>query len=181
MAALAGLTFLLGGARSGKSDLAVRMASSWAGPVTFVATAEAGDADMADRIDRHRAERPDSWATVEDPLFSAEALAAIDAPGDHDPLVILDCLTLLASNLLLGDRADPEANLEALARACAQRSAPTIVISNEVGLGVVPASELGRTYRDLLGRVNRVFTAEADSALFVIAGATVPLDPWTSS
>jgi adenosyl cobinamide kinase/adenosyl cobinamide phosphate guanylyltransferase len=168
------LTFLLGGARSGKSRLAVRMATGWAGPVVFLATAEARDADMAERVERHRRERPVEWETLEAPLDLADALAR--APGEA--FVIVDCLTLWVSNLLeAGRSADTveQAAREAAARA-AGREAPTVVVSNEVGLGIVPETALGRAFRDVLGLVNAAFADAAEPTYLVVAGRVLALD-----
>jgi adenosyl cobinamide kinase/adenosyl cobinamide phosphate guanylyltransferase len=170
------LVLLAGGARSGKSDLAVRLGRRWAGPVTVVATAEAGDADMAARIERHRGQRPAAWATVEEPVALADALAR---PPDG-ALVLVDCLTLWVANLLgrgLGE-ADVLAAGERAAAAAAARAAPVVVVTNEVGLGVVPATPAGREFRDALGRVNRAFAGRADEAWLVVAGRALPLAPW---
>ncbi len=172
----AGLTVLIGGARSGKSALAVELGRAHPGPVRFVATAQALDDDMARRIERHRAERP-AWETVEAPLDLVAALHT--APPDH--LVIVDCLTLWVSNLLLAD-AD-ETTIAALAQAAAgvaaARISPTVAITNEVGLGIVPANELARRYQDVLGRVNQCWTAAATRSLLLVAGRALPLtDPW---
>jgi len=171
-----GATLLIGGARSGKSDLAVRLGATWPGDVSFVATAEALDDDMSDRIERHQNERPGQWALVEAPLFDAEALRSIDA--EH--LVIVDCLTMLTTNLRLADKPHSEsaivATMAELATAAADRDAPTLLISNEVGLGVHPETELGRHYRDLHGRVNRTIAYRVKHALFVVAGRALRLD-----
>jgi adenosylcobinamide kinase / adenosylcobinamide-phosphate guanylyltransferase len=164
------LTFLLGGARSGKSSLATRIALDWSGPVTMIATAEARDEEMAERIRLHREERPDGWTTIEEPVALDAALTGV-APGDA---VVLDCLSLWVANLLeRGEDVDLH-NERALAVA-KPRTAPTIVVSNEVGLGVVPATELGRRYRDLLGRVNAQWAAAADDAALVVAGRLLRL------
>ncbi len=168
------LTFLLGGARSGKSRLAVRMATGWAGPVVFLATAEARDADIAERIERHRQERPAEWETLEAPLDLTDALSA--APGEA--FVVVDCLTLWVSNMLeAGRSADlvEEAAREAAAVA-AGRAAPTVVVSNEVGLGIVPGRAVGRAFRDVLGVVNAAFAAEAEPAYLVVAGRVLGLE-----
>ena len=173
---MAGLTLLIGGARSGKSDLAVQVGRRHDGPVTFIATAQRFDDDMGQRIERHRAERP-AWPTVEAPVELRRALA--DVPEDH--LVIIDCLTLWVSNMMLEEwtaDAIDECSV-ATAAVAAGRPAPTIVVTNEVGLGIHPANELGRQYRDLLGRVNRTWAEVAQTSLFLIAGRAVPLhDPW---
>jgi adenosyl cobinamide kinase/adenosyl cobinamide phosphate guanylyltransferase len=173
------LTLLLGGARSGKSALAARLAGRWAGPVTMVVTGQARDAEMAERIRRHRARRPAHWATVEEPLELEGALARAPADG----FVVLDCLTLWVSNLMeqgLAD-ADVERRARAAAAAAAARAAPTVTVSNEVGAGIVPAAPLARRYRDLLGQVNTVWAAAADQTLLMVAGRALPLlDPLTA-
>jgi adenosylcobinamide kinase / adenosylcobinamide-phosphate guanylyltransferase len=167
------LTVLLGGARSGKSRLAVELASAFAAPVTFLATGEARDGEMADRIRRHRGERPEEWATVEEPYALAAALGGVD-PGRT---VVLDCLTLWVANALeRGDGAgDVLRAAEESARVAAERHDATIAVTNEVGLGVVPATPLGRAYRDLLGSVNRVWVDSSERALLVVAGRALPL------
>ena len=172
-------TFLVGGARSGKSSLAVRLASAFDGPVVVVATAEARDEDMADRIRAHREARPAGWETVEAPLG---LLAAIDGVRE-DAFVVLDCLTLWVSNALEEGATGNEVEGEArkLASALAGRAAPSVVVSNEVGLGIVPANELARRYRDLLGRVNTAFAAEAARSFLVVAGRGLPLEEATPS
>jgi adenosyl cobinamide kinase/adenosyl cobinamide phosphate guanylyltransferase len=168
------LVVLLGGARAGKSALAVELAREWDGPVAYIATAEAGDDEMARRIARHRDERPAEWSTIEEPVALREALRRVDA-GTY---VIVDCLTLWVANLL--ERGvDVLAEAEATANVAGERAAPTVVITNEVGLGVVPATPLGRDYRDVLGAVNAAFVARADDAAFVVAGRALPLlDGW---
>jgi adenosyl cobinamide kinase/adenosyl cobinamide phosphate guanylyltransferase len=144
-----GVTLLLGGARSGKSDLAVRLAGAWGGPVTFVATASPdGDDDLSARIARHRTERP-PWPTVE-------------APRD---LAVVDGL----------DEDGANAVADELLAALRSRHTPSLVVTNEVGMGVHPSSPLGREYRDVLGRVNRRLGEGADRALLVAAGRVLPL------
>lgn len=168
-----GLTVLLGGARSGKSALALRRAAASGAPVVFVATAEAGDEEMARRIDRHRAERDPGWTTVEAPLDLAGALATTPPAA----CAIVDCISLWVANLLqqgLGEAELVEWAEEAIALATG-RPGPTIAVSNEVGMGVVPEYELGRRYRDVLGRVNAAWAARADEALLVVAGRTLVL------
>lgn len=174
------LVVLVGGARSGKSALAQRLAEEAAGrtgaAVTFVATATAGDADMAARIARHQADRPAGWGLVEAPTELASALGAIDPAHT----VIVDCLTLWVANLVFADRTDAEveASARAVAAALAGRPGLSLVVTNEVGLGVHPPTELGRRYQDLLGRVNQVTVAASGRALLVVAGRALPLaDP----
>jgi adenosyl cobinamide kinase/adenosyl cobinamide phosphate guanylyltransferase len=165
------LVLLLGGARSGKTALAVSLAGREA---TLIATATAGDTEMAERIHRHRAERPPAWTTVEEPLELGDALALVP---DGEPVVI-DCLTLWVSNLLDAGRSDDEVADQAgrVAAAAAERPGLAVAVSNEVGLGIVPATPLGRRFRDLLGIVNTRWAAAADRVLLVVAGRTLELD-----
>jgi adenosyl cobinamide kinase/adenosyl cobinamide phosphate guanylyltransferase len=167
-----GLTFLLGGARSGKSSLAVELAQASGAPVIFIATGEAGDDEMAERIARHRAERPAGWTTVEEP----RALAAAIAATPDDACVVVDCLSLWLANILDGGAAAVEAAAEEAVLVVAQRRGPTIAVSNEVGLGIVPVTPLGRTYRDVLGRVNTIWARDADEAFLVVAGRRLRLE-----
>jgi adenosylcobinamide kinase/adenosylcobinamide-phosphate guanylyltransferase len=167
------MTFLLGGARSGKSSLAVELAREWTQPVTVIATAEGRDDDMSERISVHRDARPDNWTTVEEPIALERAVAEVPESNG----LIVDCLTLWVANLLEQGHADDE--VEELSRAAAAhagaRGGPTVVISNEVGLGVVPATAVGRRYRDLLGRVNTQWASVAERAELVVAGRRLPL------
>jgi adenosylcobinamide kinase / adenosylcobinamide-phosphate guanylyltransferase len=165
-----GYLLLLGGARSGKSALAVEIAVRWGGPVTFVATGEARDDEMRDRIARHRAERPAGWHTIEEPVALDEAIRAAPA-GD---LLVVDCLTLWVANVLLrGGVADAVQ----VAASLAGRPGPGVVVSNEVGMGIVPDHPLGRAYRDALGSVNAAFAARADRAALLVAGRLLELTP----
>ncbi|HEY4333992.1 MAG TPA: bifunctional adenosylcobinamide kinase/adenosylcobinamide-phosphate guanylyltransferase [Ilumatobacteraceae bacterium] len=173
-----GLTMLIGGARSGKSNLAVRLGEAHCsrrgeGMVTFVATAQAFDDDMEERIAHHRADRP-NWPTIEAPLAIEDALEM--APRDH--LVIIDCLTLWVSNAVLEGWSNDDVllNAQTTAAAAARRPSPTVVVTNETGLGLHPDTELGRRYRDLLGRVNQLWAAVADRSLLLVAGRVLPLD-----
>jgi adenosyl cobinamide kinase/adenosyl cobinamide phosphate guanylyltransferase len=177
-----GLTVLLGGARSGKSSLAVDIGLRYDGPVTYIATAPrsttgpALDEDMAERIERHVAERPPEWTTIEE---CTDLIAAMDAAGES--LAIVDCLTLWTSNMMWEGRSDTEIRDLALrsARHAAARSAPVVVVSNEVGLGVHPETDLGRRYRDVLGRVNQAWVGESTRSLFLVAGRALALhDPF---
>jgi adenosyl cobinamide kinase/adenosyl cobinamide phosphate guanylyltransferase len=165
---------LLGGARSGKSRLALSLAEGAEAPVTFVATAEALDDEMRERIERHREERPAGWRTDEEPLELAAALGRVPPART----AVVDCLSLWVSNLLgRGDDADAvrAAALRAAA-AAAGRTALTVAVSNEVGLGIVPATPLGRAYRDLLGEVNRIWADAADETYLVVAGRRLRLE-----
>ena len=167
------LVLLVGGARSGKSALALRLAERERAPVVFVATGEAGDDEMAARIARHRAERPGGWRTVEEPLDLGRALAEVE----DDACVVVDCLSLWTANVLERHGADAvEEQAEAVAAAAARRAGLTIAVTNEVGLGIVPSTPLGREYRDVLGRVNATWTAAASEAYFVVAGRALRLE-----
>ncbi len=168
-----GLTLLLGGARSGKSDLAVETAKQWSGQVAFVATAEALDEDMADRISAHKQDRPESWDLIEAPRLNVSDVANLDDTS----LVIVDCLTVLASNLLLSGLTESQVitHIDAVAADLALRHPPTLMISNEVGMGVHPATKLGSRYRDTLGRVNVAVARHALVVALVLAGRVLPL------
>jgi adenosyl cobinamide kinase/adenosyl cobinamide phosphate guanylyltransferase len=164
------LVLLIGGARSGKSSLAVARGVAAGLPVVFVATGEAGDDEMAARIELHRRERPAEWTTVEEPVELARAVG--DAPGDA--VLVVDCLSLWVANVL--ERGGVEATAAEAARLAAVRPGPTIAVTNEVGLGIVPDNELARRYRDVLGRVNAIWAAAADEAYFVVAGRALRLE-----
>lgn len=184
------LTFILGGARSGKSDYGLTLARTLAGdaPVLFIATAQPGDDEMADRIAHHQAERPEHWQTMEAVTEIGAALTAHLADIQRQPAVILlDCLTLLVSNVLFADgrtgedeaigeaQARLDAELEQLLVATRDTNLPTIIVSNEVGLGVVPVGRISRVYTDLIGRANRRLAAAADRAIFLLAGIALNL------
>jgi adenosylcobinamide kinase/adenosylcobinamide-phosphate guanylyltransferase len=169
------LILILGGARSGKSAYAEKLATQMGQRVLYVATAEAGDEEMAERITVHRSIRPDTWQTLEAPRQVGDALLAIDHRPD---VVLLDCLTLLVSNIVLAMESEPQvaieatvqAELETIVAAQAQLKVPLIVVSNEVGLSLVPEYPLGRLYRDVLGRANQHLATLADRVLFMVAG-----------
>lgn len=168
-----GLLLLVGGARSGKSALAVRLASEQRAPVVFLATAQAGDEDMEARIARHRRQRPGSWRRIEEPLRLREVIE--EADGSH--CLIVDCLTLWTANALERFGAEEaEARAATAAAAASARPGPTIAVTNEVGLGLVPDNPLGRSYRDLLGRVNAIWAVAAERALLLVAGRAVDLE-----
>jgi adenosylcobinamide kinase / adenosylcobinamide-phosphate guanylyltransferase len=169
------LTLLIGGARSGKSALAVRLASSGSSPFTLVATAEALDDEMAARIASHRSERPSAWATVEEPLDLGSGLSSTTDEGT----VVIDCLTLWVANLLAAGHTDADvlASAGKVAALAGERPGKVVVVSNDVGSGIVPGDALSRRYRDLLGRVNSVFAEQAADAFLVVAGLVVPLIP----
>jgi adenosylcobinamide kinase / adenosylcobinamide-phosphate guanylyltransferase len=166
-----GFVLLLGGARSGKSDRAARLAVESGMSVTFIATATAGDDEMTERISRHRGARPADWTTAEAPLDLFAAVAA--TPPDR--FVVVDCLTLWVSNLLGSGISAAEilARAEKVAGELAPRAG--VVVSNEVGLGIVPANELARTFRDVLGSVNAAFARCAERSVLMVAGKTLEL------
>lgn len=172
------LTVLTGGVRSGKSAAASAAAAASGAAVVFVATAEAGDDDMAGRIERHRAERPAQWTTLEAPRELAAAVASVDP----DATLILDCLGLWVTNRMLEDPSPAAAELveeaASLAHELAARPGKALVVTNEVGSGVVPPTPLGRDFRDVLGLVNQAMVRAADDAYLVVAGRLLPLaDP----
>lgn len=179
------LIFLLGGARSGKSHYAETWAQAHGENVLFVATAQAFDDEMRDRIARHRASRPENWHTLEAPLNVGAAIIKAFEAKAYDT-VVLDCVTLLASNALLTlpeDCTQENANqaimaeIENLLRAYEQVNATWLVISNEVGMGVVPPATLGRLYRDALGWANQHIAQSADEVLLLVAGLAWHLKP----
>lgn len=163
-----------GGARSGKSRAAVSAAEALAAPVSYLATGRASDAEMAERIARHRADRPASWTVVEEPV----ALDRVVDAANPDHTLIVDCLALWTTNSL--DRSDTEILDEArrLAAMLAGRPGAAFVVTNEVGDGVVPDNALARRFRDLLGLVNQEMAAHADRSFLCVAGRLLELqDP----
>ena len=160
---------VLGGARSGKSRYAQTLAEASGGGLVFVATAQAFDAEMTDRIRRHRADRDHRWATVEAPVDLAGALSAVDG---NDTVVLIDCLTLWASNLLLGDE-DADARLAQLIAVLGSARAKVLMVANEVGLGIVPDNALARRFRDLAGTINQRVAAVADRVHMTVAGIPI--------
>ena len=164
---------VLGGARSGKSAYAQSLSEAAAPERLYLATAEAGDAEMAARIQRHREERGAGWTTREEPLALAEALSAEARPGR---IVLVDCLTLWLSNLMLAGR-DVEAEIARLAEALPALQGPAAIVSNEVGLGLVPETRLGREFRDAQGRANREVARACDAVVLVAAGLPRLLKP----
>jgi adenosylcobinamide kinase / adenosylcobinamide-phosphate guanylyltransferase len=173
---MAKITLILGGARCGKSSYAQQLAKDSGKSVTFVATAEALDDEMAERIQEHKSERPVAWQTLEAPLDIAS-----HAKGIQSEVVILDCITLLVSNLMMQFVEDDivkdmhfmqatQKEIEELLSAIRKSSQHWIIISNEVGLGLVPPYQMGRVYRDGLGWANQSLARMADSVLFLVAG-----------
>jgi adenosyl cobinamide kinase/adenosyl cobinamide phosphate guanylyltransferase len=163
------ITFVLGGVRSGKSRYAEAAVQRWPAPWVYVATAQAFDEEMRERIEAHRGRRGDGWSTVEAPVALGQAL---DAAGARP--VLVDCLTLWLTNLMLGggDVAAAVAGLEAALR---RRVAPTVLVSNEVGMGIVPESALGRAFRDQAGMLNQRVAALAGHVVFMVAGLPLVL------
>ena len=164
--ALPRVTLVLGGARSGKSRFAEGLIAGHAGRAVYLATAQAGDAEMAERIRRHRARRGDGWTTIEEPLELPRALAS--ATRDN-AAVLVDCLTLWLSNLMAADR-DVEREARSLAESLPGLGAPVVFVSNEVGLGIVPDNALARTFRDHAGLLHQAVATAADRVYFVAAG-----------
>lgn len=186
MAATNTLTLVLGGARSGKSDYAEELAAQMGARVLYVATAEARDDEMRARVVAHQARRPSDWTTLEAPLRVGEVLRSYPAAAGAQ-VVLLDCLTLLVSNVILQggpDAPEPDAQtawgwvkaeVEGLLAAHRALGANLIVVSNEVGLGVVPPYSLGRIYRDCLGWANQALARAADHVILLVAGLPVDL------
>ena len=165
---------VLGGVRAGKSAFAVTRARAIGGRVVFVATAEARDPEMVARIARHRAERPRTWRTVEVPVALPSALVALQSEAD---VLLVDCLNLWVANLFgkrseLSDQ-DLQAEAAELAAVVAQPGAAVILVSNEVGWGVHPETELGRRFRDALGLVNQAVARAAEEVVLMVAGCPV--------
>lgn len=179
------LILVLGGARSGKSTYALDYARKYGKNVVFVATGIASDDSMAKRIERHKSERPQEWKTVEAPKDIAGALKGTNCDPD---IVIIDCITTLAGNLII-DIPEPidetsafsaiKPEIEGIVEAWNAMNATFLVISNEVGLGVVPATTLGCAYRDALGRANQTLACQATDVILMVAG--IPVIVKTSS
>jgi adenosylcobinamide kinase/adenosylcobinamide-phosphate guanylyltransferase len=177
------LTLLLGGARAGKSAYALRLAEEsereTGNEVCFIATAQGLDEDMTARIARHRTERPAHWRTIEEPWQIDEALRQANGAG----IVVVDCLTLFVSNWLMRHEDDHECEqfvrgvTRSFLELARSRQQTIICVSNEVGLGIVPEARLGRTFRDLLGRVNQDFAAAADEVYLLVGGLPLKLKP----
>jgi adenosylcobinamide kinase / adenosylcobinamide-phosphate guanylyltransferase len=164
---------VLGGARSGKSAYAQSLAEAHSPDRLYLATAAAGDDEMAARIARHQADRGQGWTTVEEPIEIAAALLKHAQPTR---VVLVDCLTLWLSNVVLAGR-DPGPAVTALAGTMAELPGPVIFVSNEVGMGIVPDHKLGRDFRDWQGRANQKIGAVCDAVIFVAAGLPLQLKP----
>lgn len=166
------MIFLTGGARSGKSSFATFLATRFGAPVTLIATARVDDDEMARRVEEHRLRRPQDWTVFEEPI---DLVAAVRSAPNLDT-VIIDCVTLWISNLMV-ERDDNEISsaVGSAIDAIEGRTGETIVVSNEVGAGVVPMNAVGRRFRDLQGRSNQSFASAAESAYLVVAGKTLRL------
>ena len=163
------VVLVLGGARSGKSRIAQDLAEAHAGPLTFVATAEVFDAEMADRVARHKADRGERWTLAEVPLDLPQFLQSDDVKLGT---ILVDCLTVWLGNLMHHEK-DIAVAIDDLAAALyTQRSAPLYLVSNEVGQGIVPDNAMARAFRDHAGRLNQRVASVADEVLFVTAGLT---------
>jgi len=180
------LTLILGGARAGKSAYAERLIAGYGPRVLYIATAEAKDDEMRARIQSHRAQRLSTWTTLEAPADVGAALLAAQPVADA---ILLDCLTLLVTNVVLAHEVEGAetcvaeedvdaavtAEIEALLRAQVQLGLPMVVVSNEVGMGLVPPYPLGRLYRDVLGRANQQLATAADRVFLLVAGLPMTL------
>ena len=162
-----------GGARSGKSALAERLALGLGTPVLYLATAEAGDAEMAERIARHRARRGADWTTAEEPF---DLLSVLRARNPSRPALV-DCLTFWLSNLMLAGQ-DWEGPVRDLAAALPGLPAPTVLVTNEVGTGIVPENALARRFRDAAGWMNQAVAAAADEVFLSVAGCPLRVKPY---
>lgn len=166
------MIFLTGGARSGKSSLAVALARRHDGPVRYIATASPEDEEMESRIASHRRSRPESWTVVEAPL---ELGKAVGESARHE-MIVIDCVTLWISNLMVDtDDEDILRRVDEVVETLTARTDPSIVVSNEVGSGLVPMNLVGRRFRDLHGTANQAFAAASDQAYLVVAGRPLTL------
>ncbi|MFC1936326.1 bifunctional adenosylcobinamide kinase/adenosylcobinamide-phosphate guanylyltransferase [Chloroflexota bacterium] len=180
------LTLILGGARSGKSSFAQQVAEESAMEVVYIATARAIDEEMIRRIEKHKQERPKDWKTLEIPISLAERIKKIPIKAD---IVILDCLTVLVNNIFIEntddvDNPDQEIleekgfqEVKDLLSTIKESEADWLVVSNEVGFGLVPPYPIGRLYRDVLGGANKLLAKEADEVILIIAGIPMKLQP----
>jgi len=165
------LTFILGGARSGKSSHAQRLAEAASSSRIYIATAQALDKEMDERIKRHKADRGAGWETIESPIDVSAVISQIE---NKDRIILVDCLTLWLSNLLHHEH-DIETETDTLISALKMCPCPVILVSNEVGLGLVPMTPLGREFRDAQGRLNQIIAAICDRVEFIAAGLPLRL------
>ena len=165
--------FILGGARSGKSAYAESLVTTYQPPYAYIATAQALDDEMKDRIRNHQQRRGLSWETVEAPIFLPEAIMSFKSRGMP---VLVDCLTLWLSNLLLTESSDsPQQSVHALCASIRDADFPLFIVSNEVGAGIVPENPLARHFRDLAGFTNQLVAAASRAVTLVVAGLPLPL------
>jgi adenosylcobinamide kinase / adenosylcobinamide-phosphate guanylyltransferase len=166
--------FITGGARSGKSRLAESLAEGYGAPLCYIATGQARDNEMAERIAAHRTRRGDEWQTIEEPLCLAEAVRKADS---HYRAMLVDCITLWITNLLLsnGDAERVLHEVQTLADLTRVLATPLLLVSNEVGMGIVPENALARTFRDLAGRANQILANAADNVYMTISGIPLKL------
>ena len=168
--------FITGGARSGKSKFAEQLAANYGTPLGYLATAQSLDNEMGQRIQKHQHRRGDAWQTVEEPLQLSQTLAAIDG---RFKVILLDCLTLWLSNLLLQEELSDGTEgriieeVRQLVTTLSNMTTPVIIVSNEVGMGIVPENKLARIFRDIAGQANQIIAATADEAWLVASG--IPL------
>jgi adenosylcobinamide kinase/adenosylcobinamide-phosphate guanylyltransferase len=165
------ITFIVGGARSGKSEYALKLAAK-AKNTAFIATCQALDAEMEERIRLHKVSRPKYWTTYEEPLEVAAVIKKICSSRDT---VLIDCITLLVTNLLLKKKTSKqiEGEIASIMDALKARKGSSVIVSNEVGLGIVPDNKLGRDFRDIAGKVNKIIAAGSTCAFFMVSGI-----PW---
>ncbi len=164
------LVFIIGGARSGKSVFAQKLANRLSKKVTYIATAKARDKEMELRIKIHRKNRPSHWKTIEKEKNIAEVLSRIAGKSE---VILLDCLTLLISNLLLSGRKDVLKEIGRLVNKIREIKATVLIVSNEVGMGIVPDNKLARRFRDIAGRANQIVAQAADEIYLVVSGIPV--------
>ncbi len=177
------LTLILGGVRSGKSTWAEQQAAALNHPVLYLATGQAGDGEMAERIRRHKDRRPADWQTIEEPLRPAAALSAALSAANPPPVILLDALDVWIANIILEQESADFAAVESLVLAelarllavCRRQTAAAILVSSEVGLSPVPPNALARRFQDLSGAVNQQAAAAADSVYLAVAGLPVQI------
>jgi len=173
MPQVSSLTFITGGARSGKSSFAEKLAVKSAKDRLYIATMQGLDEEMKERIKRHKKQRGESWRTIEEPL---DLLPCLKKENKNETVILIDCLTLWVTNRMLNGEKEVEIlkAAENIAKFCAGAKAKVIVVSNEVGMGLVPDNKLGRDFRDIQGRVNRIFAERAAKVFFMVSG--IPLE-----
>ncbi len=178
------LILVTGGTRAGKSDFALKLASGLERPVLFVATAEVKDEEMAERVERHRASRPGHWRTLEEPTGLPEAISNTLQPSEGEWVVLMDCLNLWVSNLLLArEGRETGRAIEEEIRVLVDRlldwhdrsGTTLILVTNEVGLGLVPTNRLGRQFTDILGKANQMVAAKAERVYLLVSGLPLEL------